>query len=605
MRRRATRPPVPISGLTLGGTLGLTLLVGACGDDTTSASDSASSTIGATDTGDGDGDPGDGDPGDGDGDPGDGDPGDGDPGDGDGDGDPGDGDGDGDPGDGDGDGDPPPPFVPFDPADWARGDIGIDRVEVNQGVAIEVVSDGQLIPVEQRIAGLVKDRNTLIQVFWSIPPGWQARPILAKLHLRDTEGALSVVEVTKTISGAPTSGSLNGPLTFSLPAQQFVGNTEFFIELWEGEGGHENLPASSASPSAPAGGMQAIGVTTEPMEAKIVLVPVQYDHGNCHTNTTNVINNNFDAFYDWFFAQNPIHSLDMTIREGVLVQDTQLVTLSQINGALVGLRFTDFAEPNVYYHAVVNACAGGVDGAGGLAPGLPGPIKGAGDLRVSTTLWVDLGFTRNAFVHELGHNQGRPHSPCGGPDGADDNYPHAGAGTGAWGFNILSFNWYNPNNNYKDYMSYCNPTWVSDWTWGKVHEQVRQLTSWDYAGSVDADDDLVEILHGWVHPSGLEQWWTSLGSLEARALEARSLEEATLAPSERVRFYGRDGELIAEHPAASWMLDDGQTRYFMVELPAASSRFGPNNFASIERLSGADVHDIPRQTITRHVVGAN
>src|SRR5690606_15666517 len=147
-----------------------------------------------------------------------------------------------------------------------------------------------------------------------------------------------------------------------------------------------------------------------------------------------VINNNYQALYDWFFAQNPIESLELTVHPDLLVQDTQLTTLSQINAKLVGLRFTEFAEPNEYYHAIVNACAGGVDGAGGLAPGTPGPIKAAGDLRVSTSLWADLGFTRDAFVHELGHNQGRPHSPCGNPDGPDMNYPHPGSSIGAWGF---------------------------------------------------------------------------------------------------------------------------------------------------------------------------
>jgi hypothetical protein len=144
-------------------------------------------------------------------------------------------------------------------------------------------------------------------------------------------------------------------------------------------------------------------------------------------------------------------------------------------------------------------------------------------------------------------------------------------------------------------MSYCDPTWVSDWTWGKVHEQVRQLTSWDYAGSADdGDDDLVEILHGWVHPSGLEQWWTSPGTIEPHLLTG-----GLFSPSERVRFHDRAGNLIAERPAASWMLDDRQTRYFMVELPAASSAV-----ASIERISGADVHPIPHLGISRHVVDA-
>ncbi|MCA9686199.1 MAG: hypothetical protein KC457_28780, partial [Myxococcales bacterium] len=65
-----------------------------------------------------------------------------------------------------------PEFTPFDQANWARGDISIDRVEVNQGIALTLVENGQVLP-----AKLVKDRNTLIQVFWNVPGNWQARPI--------------------------------------------------------------------------------------------------------------------------------------------------------------------------------------------------------------------------------------------------------------------------------------------------------------------------------------------------------------------------------------------------------------------------------------------
>ena len=29
-------------------------------------------------------------------------------------------------------------------------------------------------------------------------------------------------------------------------------------------------------------------------------------------------------------------------------------------------------------------------------------------------------------IHEVGHNHGRPHSPCGGVSGADQGFPHSG-----------------------------------------------------------------------------------------------------------------------------------------------------------------------------------
>jgi hypothetical protein len=325
------------------------------------------------------------------------------------------------------------------------------------------------------------------------------------------------------------------------------------------------------------------------MEAKIVIVPVHYTSGSCNTDTRQAIENNLQAFADHFFLQNPIHDLHIRIHEETIEQDTKLDTLSQVNNRLQTLRFNDFAEPNEYYFGLVDACSGGVDGAGGLAPGTPGPVKGLGDLRVSTGLWINLNFSKDTFVHEVGHNQGRPHSPCGGPDGPDPNYPHDNAAIGVYGFNIMTGEFYSPTNR-RDYMSYCNPTWVSDWTWGWVHEQVRQLTSWDYEDS-SGGEVFAEVLHGWVHPSGRESWWTTAGELP----------EDMLSTAETVAFYDEEGGLIQEMPAASWMLEDGKTRYFMAKVPDSDLEL----VAEVVRVSKDVETVVPRAAIERRFDAAH
>src|SRR5690606_24359125 len=40
--------------------------------------------------------------------------------------------------------------------------------------------------------------------------------------------------------------------------------------------------------------------------------------------------------------------------------------------------------------------------------------------------------------HELGHNMGRNHAPCGGAAGADANYPYANARLGSWGYDAVN-----------------------------------------------------------------------------------------------------------------------------------------------------------------------
>ena len=66
------------------------------------------------------------------------------------------------------------------------------------------------------------------------------------------------------------------------------------------------------------------------------------------------------------------------------------------------------------------------------------------------------------IAHELGHNLNLRHADCGDPAGIDLTFPYANARTGVWG--------YDPRNGGSlvtperaDFMSYCNPTWVSDY----------------------------------------------------------------------------------------------------------------------------------------------
>lgn len=66
------------------------------------------------------------------------------------------------------------------------------------------------------------------------------------------------------------------------------------------------------------------------------------------------------------------------------------------------------------------------------------------------------------LAHELGHNQGLQHAPCGGTGGADQDYPYEGGVAGVWGYDMHAGRLVNPFL-YKDVMGYCSPNWVSDY----------------------------------------------------------------------------------------------------------------------------------------------
>ncbi len=100
-------------------------------------------------------------------------------------------------------------------------------------------------------------------------------------------------------------------------------------------------------------------------------------------------------------------------------------------------------------------------------------------------------------AHELGHNMGRQHAPCGGAASPDPAYPYAGASIG-----VLGYDWKNKQllgpGQYTDLMGYCQPAWVSDYNYNAVQTAletqafVAQGPSmyapvWLVRGSVDVD----------------------------------------------------------------------------------------------------------------------
>ena len=72
-------------------------------------------------------------------------------------------------------------------------------------------------------------------------------------------------------------------------------------------------------------------------------------------------------------------------------------------------------------------------------------------------------------AHELGHNFGLFHAPCGGPLGPDPAFPYPLANIGRSGFDIFKIRAYEPAAGSVDLMSYCyTEPWISDYNYLRV-----------------------------------------------------------------------------------------------------------------------------------------
>jgi hypothetical protein len=194
--------------------------------------------------------------------------------------------------------------------------------------------------------------------------------------------------------------------------------------------------------------------------------------------------------------------------------------------------------------------------------------------------WDEMGFASGddipraytVFAHEMGHNFGRWHAPaCNPGSGLDANYPYFGGVAGVFGLHRTRGEI--TGRDMPDLMGYCNPMWVSDYT---------------YEGVLDFRLELEEERRQW----GLDEAagpgllvWGSVTDGHVTLEPAVAVERAATTPS-------GDGDLVVEGRAA-----DGRLLFRQAATAMAFSH-GPGNrraFSTVVPLSGADqaaVHDI-------------
>ena len=97
--------------------------------------------------------------------------------------------------------------------------------------------------------------------------------------------------------------------------------------------------------------------------------------------------------------------------------------------------------------------AGRVEGTGGVAS-----LRGRSSFSIPRA---------STIAHELGHNLSLLHAPCGNPGGLDLSFPSSDGSIGAWGYDFRGGgSLVRPTR--PDLMSYCEPKWVSDYSFANA-----------------------------------------------------------------------------------------------------------------------------------------
>jgi len=168
--------------------------------------------------------------------------------------------------------------------------------------------------------------------------------------------------------------------------------------------------------------------------------------------------------YDTLYRQWPLGNVSITVHAPYQVTSVPKVYAngngwSSVLSEISALRAAENSPAN--YYGVIK-----VDYGSGVA--------GLGYIGYPVAVGVD--FSASVASHEIGHNFGLRHAPCGGASGIDTAFPYTGGITGSWGYDMGSGQLLSPQS-YKDIMGYCSPKWTSDYNYRKVHTRLSPAQS--------------------------------------------------------------------------------------------------------------------------------
>jgi hypothetical protein len=272
--------------------------------------------------------------------------------------------------------------------------------------------------------------------------------------------------VTKTSTDSDTASTFQ----VAVPAEQVGADTRVAVELVECG---EAPTGMMLQPRFPAMGDM-------PLEArkagvlKIKLIPLRANQRTPDTSDATL-----KVYRDYMEAMYPVEKVEFTV--GAPEDVTYPVDWNNTIDQVRQLRQTERPESDVYYYGL-------------LAPtetlreycrrGCTAGVGYVGDLRqAATRVAMGLAFadetSGGVMAHEVGHNHGRGHAPCAPGNqisGVDRSYPYTGAITDVWGYDSRKQTFFDPMST-KDIMSYCEPKWISDYTYAGLIDRVAGLST--------------------------------------------------------------------------------------------------------------------------------
>jgi hypothetical protein len=358
---------------------------------------------------------------------------------------------------------------------------------------------------------IVEGRDLVLRGFVTPHQGFQPRELVMVAYLLDDTRFLGGFEASLSVAGPSVDTDLNTTFNLTVPGYAIQEGARIQVKVLEKSGlgggeeqGRVEFPA--------AGGEEPLTIVPGPHLLRVHLIPVQYD-ADGSGRLPDISDAQVQLYQDIMWSVYPSSAVEVVVGEPFPWSSTVSASGSgwdQLLNAIGGLRDARGVDVDEYLYGVFNAtddfgsfCGGGcVLGLSNLAMA-PGDSYSRASIGIGYT-GADAAWT---MVHEVGHAHGLSHAPCGGAAGPDPNFPYSDGGVGARGLDMLEMK-LKESGEYKDFMGYCSPNWVSDYNFGLLHDRVVGVNA--LASPAGPSDGALERGRPWaslwVHSDGTAEW---------------------------------------------------------------------------------------------------